>query len=138
MDTGKLPIQDIPVPSLNVPQVETAEVGEISSVNNTDNGTINQQYTVNSPEESTISFLPSVYTNTHPINQPTESPIVHSAKMKCLKLFLPSFRGDINEFRPFWESFENAVHKNTSLSKIDNLITSIPYWRAQHYWWSRD
>ena len=116
-NAGKVPIPDIPVPSPNTPQVETAEVGEISSVNDVNNGTVNEPDNTNSPEELTTTSpsttpLLSNLSNGHSIGY---------AKTKLPKLTLPRFRGNITEFRSFWESFENAVHRNTSLSRIDKF-----------------
>ena len=34
---------------------------------------------------------------------------------------LPKFKGDLTKFRSFWDSYDNAVHKNSSLSTIDKF-----------------
>ena len=42
---------------------------------------------------------------------------------KLPKLVLPRFKGEITNYRTFWDSFDNAVHKNPGLSKLTNSIT---------------
>ena len=43
-----------------------------------------------------------------------------------LKLVLPKFKGDITQFRSFWD-FESAVHKNPGLSTVGkfNYLNSL-------------
>ena len=52
--------------------------------------------------------------NSSPVD--TSTPIV---KAKLPKLTLRKFSGDPKSWQPFWDSFEAAVHNNSSLSKID-------------------
>ena len=129
-DTGKVPIHDISIPGPITPPVEITEVGGISSVNNVSNETLNEQDNVNSTQGPTAVLPPS---NPNPIDPPINSAsptfsnqsignyVGYGAKTKLPKLVLPRFKGVITEFRPFWDSFENAVHKNTSLSSIDKF-----------------
>ena len=60
--------------------------------------------------------------NSSPVN--TSTPIV---KAKLPKLTLRKFSGDPKSWQLFWDSFEAAVHNNSSLSKIDkfNYLKSL-------------
>ena len=52
----------------------------------------------------------------------------HTAgRSKLPKLILPKFKGDVTNYRSFWEMFESAVHKNASLTNIDkfNYLMSL-------------
>ena len=40
---------------------------------------------------------------------------------KLPKLIIPKFSGEITKFRSFWDSFDSAIHKNSTLSAIDYL-----------------
>ena len=43
------------------------------------------------------------------------------------KITLARFKGEVTQFRSFWDSFESTVHTNTSLTKIDkfNYLVSL-------------
>ena len=43
-------------------------------------------------------------------------------KPKLPKLHINKFYGDVIKFRSFWESFDSAVNKNSTLSAIDKFI----------------
>ena len=45
-------------------------------------------------------------------------PTTNAATSKLPKLTLPKFRGEVTQFKPFWDTFESAVHSNPNLSKI--------------------
>ena len=38
---------------------------------------------------------------------------------KLPKLIIPRFSGEITKFRSFWDSFDSAIHKNSTLSAVD-------------------
>lgn len=42
-----------------------------------------------------------------------------AARTKLPKLTLRRFKGDVTQFRTFWDTFESAVHSNPGLTKID-------------------
>ena len=48
-------------------------------------------------------------------------------RVKLPKLSLKSFNGDITTWTTFWDSYESAIHSNTSLSDIDkfNYLKSL-------------
>ena len=50
-----------------------------------------------------------------------------AARSKLPKLILPKFRGEVKNYRSFWEIFESAVHNNTQLTIIDkfNYLVSL-------------
>ncbi|RMX54188.1 hypothetical protein pdam_00012153, partial [Pocillopora damicornis] len=45
-------------------------------------------------------------------------PTTNASTSKLPKLTLPKFRGEVTQFKPFWDTFESAVHSNPNLSKI--------------------
>ena len=49
----------------------------------------------------------------------TEAP--KAARTKLPKLTLRRFRGDVTQFRTFWDTFESTVHSNPGLTKIDKF-----------------
>ncbi|XP_068757562.1 uncharacterized protein [Montipora capricornis] len=49
------------------------------------------------------------------------SPSANQVKAKLPKLTLPKFWGDLTNWMSFWDSFESAVHKNPSISKVDKF-----------------
>lgn len=57
-----------------------------------------------------------IISNTIQVTQPA-SPI-HA---KLPKLTIKKFNGDITKWTTFWDSFQSAVHSNTSLSDIDKF-----------------
>jgi hypothetical protein len=61
-------------------------------------------------------------------NYHNSSTISHSsAKMKLPKLSLKKFKGDINGWTPFWDSYTSAIHDSPDLSDIDkfNYLNSL-------------
>ena len=61
-------------------------------------------------------------------NYHNSSTISHSsAKIKLPKLSLKKFKGDIEEWTPFWDSYTSAIHDNPDLSDIDkfNYLNSL-------------
>ena len=55
-------------------------------------------------------------------------------RSKLPKLVLQKFKGDITNFRAFWECFESSVHKNLSLTTTDkfNYLLSLLEGNALH------
>ena len=49
------------------------------------------------------------------------------SKSRLPKITLPKFKGDVTQFRSFWDSFESTVHTNIDLTKIDkfNYLVSL-------------
>jgi hypothetical protein len=113
--TGKVPSQDIIcMPCPITPQVEITEVGGISSVNST------QDPTIVLPPSNPTPIDPNSGSPTS-TNQSIRNYVGYSAKTKLPDWFYPGSKESFTEFRPFWDSFENAIHKNTSLSSIDKF-----------------
>ena len=48
-------------------------------------------------------------------------------RIKLPKLTIPPFEGDITQWTPFWDSYESAIHQNSSLTEIDkfNYLRSL-------------
>ena len=55
------------------------------------------------------------------------SELGHVANVKLPKLSLKKFRGDLTRWATFWDTFESAIHNNSSLSDIDkfNYLNSL-------------
>ena len=68
--------------------------------------------------------------NVHPNNGIPGGPIY--CRPKLPNLVLPRFKGEITNYCTFWDSFDNAVHKNPGLPKIDkfNYLNSLLEGRA--------
>ena len=64
--------------------------------------------------QNTNMQFPNMSTNLMQ-HQPT------AVRSKLPKLILPKYKGEVTNYRSFWEMFESAVHKNISLSNIDNF-----------------
>ena len=54
-------------------------------------------------------------------------PPAHSTRVKLPKLSLKRFNGDLTKWIMFWDTFESAVHRNSTLSSIDkfNYLNSL-------------
>ena len=50
------------------------------------------------------------------IHSPTGKHTLSNSKLP--KLVLPKFKGDVTNYRAFWETFQSAVHDNEELSTI--------------------
>ena len=51
----------------------------------------------------------------------SQSNASNNTKVKLPKLEVRKFSGKIQERHEFWDSFESAIHKNTSLSNVDKF-----------------
>ena len=47
--------------------------------------------------------------------------VVSAFKPKLPKLTLPKFKGEITQFRSFWDSDESVIHTNSEISAIDKF-----------------
>ena len=84
-----------------------------------------------------LSSLQNVTDDTLPPAPPTSPPplIQHNPvipttqapKSRLPKITLAKFRGEVTQFRTFWDTFESTVHANHSLTKIDkfNYLVSL-------------
>ena len=65
-------------------------------------------------------------------SQPVSQQLPRRSYSKLPRLVLPKFKGDITQFRSFWDSFESAVQKNPALSTVDkfNYLNSLLKGRA--------
>ena len=65
---------------------------------------------------------------TPPLELPSAGDLpVHSTRVKLPKLSLKKFNGDLTKWITFWDTFESAVHRNSTLSSIDkfNYLNSL-------------
>ena len=85
----------------------------------------NQTHAI-SPNQDSVGMFSEV-SNQDPLSLP------HRVRSKLPKLVLPKFRGDVTQYRTFWDSFESAVHSNAELSHIDkfNYLNSLLEGQAQ-------
>ena len=72
-------------------------------------------------DESVVLNSSASQTSTERIEQNQVSQQHFVTKSKLPKLVLPKFKGDLTKFRSFWDSYDNTVHKNSSLSTIDKF-----------------
>ena len=72
------------------------------------------------PPAPPTSPLPLIQHN--PVIPTTQAP-----KSRLPKITLAKFRGEVTQFRTFWDTFESTVHANHSLTKIDkfNYLVSL-------------
>ena len=47
------------------------------------------------------------------------------SKSRLPKITLAKFKGEVMQFRSFWDSFESTVHTTTDLAKIDKFLVSL-------------
>ena len=86
---------------------------------------LNQTHAI-SPDQDSVGMFSEV-SNQDPLSLP------HRVRSKLPQLVLPKFRGDVTQYRTFWDSFESAVHSNAELSHIDkfNYLNSLLEGQAQ-------
>ena len=57
-----------------------------------------------------------------PIISDPDDPMKESNNVKLPKLEIPSFNGDLLNWRSFWEQFSISVHEKTNLSNTEKLV----------------
>ena len=77
-------------------------------------------------DELNLKFkLPTVVSGTPPPVEPVgiaAPPVTeHETCIKLLKLTIHPFEGDINQWTTFWDSYNSAIHANTSLNDVDKF-----------------
>ena len=95
------------------------------------------------PQKSTSTFEPSGSQNSNDstsANQPPSTSVTvptiqnsqttgpPSAISKLPKLTLPKFKGEVTQFKSFWDIFESAVHSNptwTKIAKFNYLVAQL-------------
>ena len=87
-----------------------------------------QMHRLTSLKEATPIFIPPSSLGSYSAspqqpqgNSGTGTEIPKAARIKLPKLTLRRFKGDITQFRTFWDTFESAVHSNPGLTKIDKF-----------------
>jgi hypothetical protein len=100
--------------------VSTTEQPQIVQVNHT-----TTEISEQSPATSQASQNTATLSGT--VQQPVISndynlvPTTGQPQSKLPKLVLPKFRGEITQWRTFWDSFNSAIYTNAQLSKIDKF-----------------
>ena len=80
------------------------------------------------PTASPTTTAPPSRATTPPLDPPSPGDLLaHSTRVKLPKLSLKKFNGDLTKWMTFWDTFESAVHKNSTLSSIDkfNYLNSL-------------
>ena len=97
-------------------QVGTPRVVTTNDVNTNSTENNNEQSSLNEASTTAVSS-PQI----QQLNLPTAQQLPARARAKLPKVGLPKFKGDITEYRTFWETFESAVHNNGELTTIDKF-----------------
>ena len=99
------------IPTQNTLSVQ--EVQQASSIN--DN--LNHSASMSSASPPTLHY---------PTASPTIPPL-QSLKTRLPKITLAKFKGEVTQFRSFWDSLESTIHSNPGLTKIDkfNYLISL-------------
>ena len=109
-------------------QVETSSNHESNQVETSSSHESNQVETSNSHESNQVEASSNAINASavQPVLQPA-STVHYAPAIKLPKLVLPKFKGDITNYRTFWESFQSAVHRNSYLTNIDkfNYLLSL-------------
>ena len=104
---------------INKEIIEASEIGEsINRICVKINNALNPVNNVSSPSSNNSESVAS--------SNPTSTSLP-AIKAKLPKLTLRKFSGDPKSWQPFWDSFEAAVHNNSSVSGIDkfNYLKSL-------------
>ena len=83
---------------------------------------------VSTPTHSRATSPTHSRVTTPPLELPSAGDLpVHSTRVKLPKLSLKKFNGDLTKWITFWDTFESAVHRNSTLSSIDkfNYLNSL-------------
>ena len=76
----------------------------------------------------------SVSPQQHQGNSGTGTEAPKAARTKLPKLTLRRFKGEVTQFRTFWDTFESAVHCNPGLTNVDKFsyLVSLLEGSASH------
>ena len=90
-----------------------------TSNNNTNDG---QSMSTSQPTTAESTGTVSVSNEQNSINSNNRNvPLSTQTRSKLPKLVLPKFRGDVTQWRTFWDSFNSAIHTNSYLTTIDKF-----------------
>ena len=113
--------------------IENTSIPPASSVH----PSTHNNFTVSTPSPAGSSSHQNVTGDTLPPAPPTSPPALsqhnpvipatQAPRSRLPKITLAKFRGEVTQFRSFWDSFESTVHANPSLTKIDkfNYLVSL-------------
>ena len=88
----------------------------------TSNNNINDSQIVSTSQPTTAESTGTVNYEHHSINISSNNvPQSTPNRSKLLKLVLPKFRGDVTQWRTFWDSFNRAIHTNSYLTMINKF-----------------
>ena len=76
--------------------------------------------------ESTHESVPGSRESSPTSESAGEFALHHTTHIKVPKLSLKRFNGDLTRWTTFWDTFESAVHSNSTLSNIDKLLELTP------------
>ena len=110
---------NVPTNTANDETVEQqhSEETALETSANTNNSNTNDSESVSPSQPMTAESTGIVSNEQNSINAPLSTP----NRSKLPKLVLPKFRGDVTQWRAFWDSFNSAIHSNSFLTKIDKF-----------------
>ena len=100
---------------------ETDQETVETSANTNNSNTNDEEYVLPSqPMTAEPAGTVSIEQNSINLNN-NSAPLSTPNRSKLPKLVLPKFRGDVTQWRAFWDSFNSAIHSNSFLTKIDKF-----------------
>ena len=116
---------DVHTNSANKEPVQQQQHSEESVLDNSastsNNNTSDTQSLAPSPPD-TAESTGTVSNQQNSINYSNNNvPVLTQNRTKLPKLVLPKYRGDVTQWRTFWDSFNSAIHTNSYLTKIDKF-----------------
>ena len=65
------------------------------------------------------------------LTTPTTDPSPATPHVKLPKLSIRKFGGDLTKWVTFWDCFDSAIHRNSSLSNVESSTTRTPTWNQR-------
>ena len=87
----------------------------------TSKASTNALITPASTSPSANASIPHDLSVSHSHHNSTDSALRPSKSARLPKITMAKFKGEVTQFRSFWDSFESIVHTNADLTKIDKF-----------------
>ena len=87
----------------------------------TNNSNTNDSQSVSTIQPTTAESTGTVSNEQNLINSNNNVSLSTQNRSKLPKLVLPKFRGDLTQWKTFWDSFSSAIHTNSYLTTIDKF-----------------
>ena len=114
----------VPTNTTNEGSVEEQHSHEtiLNTSASTSDNNINDIQIFSTTQHTTAESTGTVNYEHHSINTNSNSaPLSTLNRSKLPKLVLPKFRGDVTQWKTFWDSFNSAIHNNSYLTTIDKF-----------------